>query len=159
LRERTRLAREIHDGLGHTLTLIAVKAEAVGRLQAVDSERAAQQLASIKELARGGVADLKRSIANLRAPELERRALVDAITDPARDCAEQAGWALDLDLPSDLPPLPAVAEEALWRVAQEGLANVLKHARAGRVVVALTRAGDRLSLSISDDGRGIPARP
>jgi signal transduction histidine kinase len=159
LRERTRLAREIHDGLGHTLTLIAVKAEAVGRLQAVDSERAAQQLASIKELARGGVADLKRSVANLRAPELERQSLAGAIADLARDCAEQAGWALDLDLPSDLPPLPAATEEALWRVAQEGLANVLKHARAGRVAVALTRAGDRLSLSITDDGRGMPARP
>jgi len=158
LRERTRLARDMHDGLGHALTLIAVKAEAAQRLQQVNPERARAQLEQIKEVARDSMQDLKRSVASLRSPILYQRLLSEALDQYASDLARQAGWQLTLDLATHLP-LPADVEETIWRTAQEALTNVLKHAQAAHVVVRLTALSSLVRLSVQDDGIGLPAAP
>ncbi|MDQ2810047.1 MAG: sensor histidine kinase [Chloroflexota bacterium] len=158
LRERTRMAREMHDVLGHALALVAVKIEVAQRLQAVDPARAAAELDATKALVRDSMADLRASLADLRSPTLEAAAgpLGAALTAWATRTAAEGGFALRCTVAPEADALPAPIQDALWRVAREAILNVVKHARAGCVELHVFCKGDAVYLSVGDDGVGIP---
>ena len=156
LRERTRLAREMHDTLGHALVLISIKLEAAQRLRQRDPERCDRELESTKEIARTSMKELRASIANLRSPALELEPACRAISRYAREMAQRTGLRVSYDLHPDIEGLPEPVEETLWKVGQEALTNVEKHAHAQNVVLHISRRGDHVLMRVQDDGVGLP---
>ncbi len=156
LRERERLAREMHDGLGHTLAALSVQLEAVQRLYRVDPERASAQVDALKALTRASMAELRSSLAGLRAPGLEDRSLEPALQALCAEFEQRSGVKAVLALEGNSSSLPAAVIETLWRVAQEALTNVEKHAGAQQVTLTLAAASYQVTLAVCDDGTGIP---
>jgi signal transduction histidine kinase len=151
--ERRRLRRELHDGLGPALTGIAFTADAAANL-VDDPDQAAGLLDTLRRDTRAALADVRRVVEDLRPPALDELGLVGAL----QQRAEQLSWRADgaavqvhLDVPPDVPALPAAVEVAAYRIATEALTNIARHSRASSAVVRL-RCGDRLEVSVSDDG-------
>lgn len=157
LRERTRLAREMHDTLGHALVLISIKLEAAQRLRERDPERSDRELESTKEIARSTMNELRASISNLRSPALQREPACRAISRYAREMAIRTGLQVDYDLHPDIDDLPEQVEETLWKVGQEALTNIEKHAHARQVLLHISRQDSHVVLRIADDGVGLPS--
>lgn len=156
LRERTRLAREMHDTLGHSLVLVSIKLEAAQRLREHDPERCERELESTKEIVRDSMKELRASIANLRSPALEQEPANRALSRYAREMAQRTGLRVTYDLHPDIEGLPEQVEETLWKVGQEALTNVEKHAHAQNVLLHISRQGSQIFMRIQDDGVGLP---
>lgn len=156
LRERERLARDLHDSLGHGLVTLSVQLEAVQRLIAVDPAKASAMLGQMKDLTRSSMEQLRRSLAGLRSPGLGDRALLAALTALCEETRERCGLQLSCEVPDTAPVLPRDVEETLWRAAEEAVRNAERHAKAGQISVALHVRPDRVRLSVSDDGIGMP---
>jgi signal transduction histidine kinase len=159
LRERERLARDLHDNLGHTLVTLTVQLEAAQRLLPVDLDRAAPLLEEMKALSRSGTEALRRSLANLRAPGLGDRPLAQAVKSLCADASRRTSLKIDCQMAAGADGLPPAVAEALWHVAQEGLTNVEKHAQAQHVVVSLSLQPQSAVLRVCDDGVGLPPDP
>lgn len=159
LRERNRLAREMHDSLGHALVLIAVRIEAAQRLQAVDPVRATAELEETKALVRATMADLRSSLAGLRLPALDEQPFGAALAELAGGLGHHGGISVEVAIADEADALDRAAQEALYRVAQEALANVAKHARARRVGLTLALCEETALLEVCDDGVGLGAVP
>lgn len=155
LRERTRLARDMHDTLGHAMVLIAVKLEAAQGLRTRDPERCDRELASTREIVRESMKELRASIANLRSPALEREPACRALSRYAHEMAGRANVHVTYDLQPDIEGLPDEIEETLWKVGQEALTNIEKHAAANNVTLHISRDTGFIVMRISDDGTGI----
>ena len=157
--EKARLARELHDELGALLTAAKMESGWIARkLDGVDGAALApclERLARLERLLDDGIAMKRRIIDDLRPPLLEMLGLVSALRVLGEEFARDAEARLSLDLPADdveLAPAPALAT---FRIAQEALTNIRKHARARRVKLALrVVAGKGLELEIEDDGEG-----
>jgi signal transduction histidine kinase len=152
--ERRRLRRELHDGLGPTLTGIAFAADAAANTIDDDPEQSQRLLTTLRKDTRAALADVRRLVDNLRPPALDELGLVGAL----RQRADQLAWRADgqsvrarLDVPEEVPTLPAAIEVATYRIATEALTNVVRHSQATGATVRL-RCNDRLELSITDDG-------
>lgn len=156
LRERTRLAREMHDTLGHALALVSVKLEVAQRLRERDPERCDRELEATREIVRSSMNELRASIANLRSPALEREPACRAVSRYAREMAQRAGLRVSYDLHPDIEGLPESIEETLWKVGQEALANIEKHAQASNVLLHISRQNSNIVMRIQDDGIGLP---
>jgi signal transduction histidine kinase len=156
LRERERLARDLHDSLGHALVTFSVQLEAIQRLYRVDPEAASDQVDEMKAMTRSTMDALRRSIAGLRAPGLEDRALRPALQALCVDLAQRTGLQVTCQINEAADELRPVMAEALWRITQEALTNVEKHASAQSVAVALHFEPDAVILRIVDDGVGLP---
>lgn len=156
LRERTRLAREMHDTIGHALVLISVKLEAAQRLRERDPERCDRELESTKQIARETMTALRASIADLRSPALEHEQISEAISRAARELAQRTGLHVICTIQADIDHLPEATRETLWKVSQEALTNIEKHAQASQVQVQINRQDGNLLLHIHDDGIGLP---
>lgn len=152
--ERNRLAREMHDTLGHRLTVVAVQLEAIARLAGTDPERATAMAGAARQEVRTALAELRQTVAALRAPLEADLPLEPALRHLAAEFETATGLPVTLDLPAALPALPATHRLALYRAAQEGLTNVQKHAAATHAWLRLTVADGRVCLSIADNGRG-----
>src|SRR5579863_1449396 len=113
LRERTRLARDMHDTLGHALVLIAVKLEAAQGLRTRDPERCDREMEETREIVRQSMKELRASIANLRSPALEREPACHALSRYAREMAARANVRMTYDLQPDIEGLPEQIEETL----------------------------------------------
>ena len=131
--ERRRLRRELHDGLGPTLTGIAFAADAAANTIDDDPEQSRRLLTTLRRNTRTALADVRRLVDNLRPPALDELGLVEAL----RQRADQLSWRADgasvrvrLDVPEQVPPLPAAIEVATYRIATEALTNVVRHSRA-----------------------------
>lgn len=163
LRERERLARDLHDSLGHALVALSVQLEAIQRLYRVDPEAASAQVEEMKTLARSSMDDLRRSLAGLRAPGLEERALRPALQALCVDFGQHSGLEVTCQVDEGAESLRPPLAEALWRVAQEALTNVERHAQARTVQVSLECEPRSATLRVADDGVGLPdgaeARP
>ncbi len=157
LRERTRLAREMHDTLGHALVLISVKLEVAQRLRVRDPERCDEELEATKEIVRTSMSELRASIANLRSPALEHEPVGQALRSYACEMAQRAGLQLACDLSPEVEDLPAAVAETLWKVGQEALTNIEKHASARHVILHMSRQASQVFLRIADDGVGMSA--
>jgi signal transduction histidine kinase len=155
-RERNRLARELHDTLAHSLSAAAVQVEAVRSLWQADPQRAQAMLAEADATVRQGLTDARRALRDLRASPLQESGLVLALQDLARTAAERCGAALELHLPERLgAKLSPVVEQGVYRIAQEALDNVVRHAEARSISVRLDEEDRRLVLTVADDGRGV----
>ena len=137
LRERERLARDLHDTLGHAVVTLTVQLEAAQRLLPVDADRAGALLGEMQKLTRSSMEDLRRSLANLRAPGLGERRFSEAVQACCADTGKRLGLQIACHLHANADALPPAVAEALWRVVQEGLTNIEKHAHARRVEVTL----------------------
>ncbi|MDZ4254044.1 MAG: CHASE3 domain-containing protein [Sulfuritalea sp.] len=157
--EKARLARELHDELGALLTAAKMESGWIARkLDGVDGATLApclERLARLERLLDDGIAMKRRIIDDLRPPLLEMLGLVSALRVLGEEFARDAEAKLSLNLPADdvdLAPAPALAT---FRIAQEALTNIRKHAHARRVKLALrVMAGKGLELEIEDDGQG-----
>jgi signal transduction histidine kinase len=151
--ERNRLAREIHDSLGHYLTAITMQLEAAGKLVAKEPERAAASIAKAKEMARESLAEVRRSVAALRASPVDTAALDDAIGELVQNLRD-GGIAATFTAQGKSQSLPIQTKTALYRAAQEGLTNVRKHANASAVEVTLAYEPEQATLTVADNGTG-----
>ena len=153
--ERTRMARELHDILGYTLATVVVKAEAAKRLLANDAARVAVELDQLQEVARSGLADVRRSVRDLRhmapSPGIWHEVAAHFVAEFAP--------ANNLIVHCAIDPLPERhdpdLEVCLFRVIQEALTNVARHAQAAQVTVTLRVTVDHVALCIEDDGKGV----
>jgi signal transduction histidine kinase len=153
-RERNRIAREIHDGLGHYLTTIHMQLQAARAILDRDRPRAEATLVKAQRLAQAALGDVRHSVAALRSEPAEHRALPQLLAALAED-AEHAGLAATLAVHGEPRPLGHHTEQTLLRAAQEGLTNVRKHAAAERVALTLDyRLPSIVRLCVRDDGRG-----
>jgi two-component system, NarL family, sensor kinase len=152
--ERHRLRRELHDGLGPTLTGIAFGADAAANLIATNPEQANELLTTLRRDTRAALADVRRLVDDLRPRALDELGLAAALQQRAEQLAWRAdGEAVDvrLDVPAEMPPLPPAVEVATYRIATEALTNVVRHSRATKALVRVS-VGDRLEVSVTDDG-------
>ncbi len=155
LRERNRLAREMHDSLGHALVSISIKLEAAQLLFTVDAGRAAAELDETTALVRSTMTDLRHSLAGLRPAALEEQPLAEALVGLACEMGRRTGVAATCSVDERASLLDRATQEALYRVGQEALTNVAKHAHAQHVTMALTLHAGRAVLKIADDGVGL----
>ncbi len=153
-RERNRLARELHDTIAHTLSGVAVQLEALRAVWSTDQAAARSILDESLAATRGGLADVRAALQALRVEPLADLGLALAVTAEAQTLTQRAGLALELDVDADVGSLPEAIEHTVYRVAQEALENVARHAEARQVAVVLKRAGPELTLMVRDDGRG-----
>lgn len=155
-REKSALARELHDELGGLLVAMRMDfAQLRRRFAAADPDSAARWQ-RIDGALTAGVELKRRVIEELRPTLLDNMGLVAAVRWQAEQTCAQGRLELDADLPEEEPELPSDAAIAIFRCAQEALANVLKHAHATRVSVALHNEDRLLRLVIEDDGAGLP---
>lgn len=140
--ERNRVARDMHDILGHSLTVIAVKAELAGRLITVAPDRAAAEVAELEDLARGALADVRATVSGYRGVNISSELA------SARSALEAAG--IEPQLPGAADEVPAKSRELFGWVLREAVTNVVRHSGASRCTVTLSRR----SIQVDDDGRG-----
>jgi signal transduction histidine kinase len=153
LQERNRLAREIHDGLGHYLTAMNLQANLATALIEVDPERARQALVRLQAMLLEALADVRRSVAALRSEPVLGVDLLAALEVLVKESCS-AGLAVEFAVNGEARSLPAASELTLYRAVQEGLTNVRKHAQASQVNVQLDYLPQRVGLSIRDNGAG-----
>ena len=152
--ERTRIAREIHDGIAQSLAFMALKLDLVERLLDKDRESALRALQEVKETLRAQIREVRRSIFALRPVDLERYGFLESVRRYAQAFAEQAGFRVQLALPEGVG-LSQASELVLFRVLQEALTNAAKHGKPTRVEVVLEALGERgVRLAVRDNGRG-----
>ena len=157
LQERERLARDLHDSLGHALVAMSIQLEAIQRLYKVDPNKASAQVDELKDLTRASMDDLRRSLAGLRAPGLGERRLSEALQTLSVDTGQRAHLEIKCHVAEGANQLSPTQAETLWRVAQEALANIERHAAARTVGLELVIESNSARLSIKDDGVGLPS--
>src|SRR6266511_1470961 len=150
--ERRRLRRDLHDGLGPQLASLTLTLAAARELLRHDVDAAERLLQELAIHTQAAIADVRRVVYDLRPPALDDLGLILALREQAAHYP-QAGLQITIDTPEQLPPLPAAVEVAAYRIVQEALTNVLRHAYAQNCAVRLT-LGDALDMQIRDDGVG-----
>lgn len=157
--ERNRLAREMHDALGHRLTVAVVQLEGARRLIPQDPQRAATIVETMRAQLKAALAELRHTISTLRQPADQDvpADLATAVSQLSYTFSQATGLTVHLDLPEALPPLPEAVQHALFRAAQESLTNVQRHANAQTAWLTLTTQNGQITLTTDDDGQGFPA--
>jgi two-component system sensor histidine kinase UhpB len=154
--ERARIARELHDQIGQALTFLLV------RLKIIEASPQAVAVQSDLQDLRAAVSDaidqVRRLALDLRPPALDQLGLLPALRALARDFSERTRSAVQIDLPEDAPELPLERATAIYRVVQESLTNIAKHAEAKAVTVSMRLVEGAIELHIADDGRGFDLR-
>ena len=154
-KERNRLAREIHDSLGHYFTVINVQIEAARTIFRSDPEHSWEALSKAQALTKDGLGEVRRSIAALRILPTENRSLPEAITSLVED-SRSAGIITEFTVTGPVRPLEPQVELTLYRAAQEGLTNIRKHAFASRAELCLNYDDPaQVRLRIADNGAGL----
>lgn len=154
--ERNRLAREIHDTLGHALTGIASASDACGLMLDVSPEAAKKLLLDIGDTARQGITDVRRSVSALRPDALEHKALEEALRSMTERITRTTEAEVELHLPPEKLVLSADEEDAVYRIVQECITNAIRHGKASRISIELTLENRNLSVYIRDNGTGMP---
>jgi two-component system sensor histidine kinase DesK len=149
--ERERFSRDLHDLLGHTLSVMVVKAQAVRRLVAQDPDAAAEHAADIEQIGRRALVEVRQAVDAMRAPSLAEE------LDGARRALDAAGIATAVERSAAVPP--GAADELLAWVVREGATNVLRHSGASSCRIAVADGDGRIELTIADDGVGAPTAP
>ncbi len=152
--ERKRLRRDLHDGLGPALATMTLQADTARGLVRREPDEAEALLESLTQQAQTTMQDVRRLIHALRPPVLDDLGLEAALRSLLSPL-DRSGFTTRFEAPDNLPPLSAAVEVALYRIAQEALNNVVKHARAHNVALRLDVDGGHVVLGVADDGRGI----
>jgi signal transduction histidine kinase len=156
--ERQRIARDLHDSVSQSLFSTTLHVRTAQR--ALERERldaagpVGEELREIGQSTRGALAEMRALILELRPGALAEEGLVAALTKQAAALSAREGLVIQVDGPGTRLPLGPEVEEQLYRLGQEALANVVKHARATRATVRIATADDTVSIQVSDDGRG-----
>jgi signal transduction histidine kinase len=157
--ERTRIARELHDEIAHAMSVIAVQADAAEGALARDPLLVERPLLAIRDTARDALAEMRRVLGALRSGEPAQLAPEPGLARLGNllEQARAAGLEVDLQVEGDPVPLPPSLDLAAYRILQEGLTNVRKHAAAQRVEVVVCYGRDTVGVEVSDDGGGAGA--
>lgn len=151
--ERTRIARDMHDGIGQDLTSMLLHLRVMEGTQAVDVLH--DHTATLRRIASSSLGDLRRMVRETRPPVLDDLGLHAALERQLADVREASGIETSLSWGGDATArLPDVVETTLYRVVQEAITNVVRHAQAGRATVTLTRTDHEVVATVTDDGRG-----
>jgi two-component system, NarL family, sensor histidine kinase UhpB len=151
--ERLRVAQELHDEIGQSLTAVTIKAE---RAADGDSEHAPEALRDVADSVRESLDEVRRIARELRPEALDDLGLVNALIALCNRMSTSDGPLIKRELQGTLPPLPAEVELVLYRIAQESLTNALRHANARSVTVWLEGDAGSVGLRVRDDGDGMP---
>ena len=147
--ERLRIARDLHDLLGHNLSLIALKSELAGRLISVAPERAATEIGDIEHVARTTLQEVREAVSAYRQPTLKSE------LQAAQEILAAAGIAYSYDGDEGMiDALPTPVEATLSWAVREGVTNVIRHSRAHQCTIRVTRDAQEISIEVIDDGRG-----
>lgn len=149
--ERLRFSRDLHDLLGHTLSVVVVKAEAARRLAPRDLDAALTQVADIEAVGRQALTEIREAVTGYREGSLSTE------LDRARSALTAAG--IEAVVKESGPPLPSQTEALLGWVVREGVTNVVRHSGATTCVIELAGADGQVRLRITDDGRGVGSAP
>src|ERR671910_1143813 len=154
--ERNRLAREIHDTIAQGLTATTLQLESADALLDIGSstERAREPLRRALSLTQSNLEEARRSVLDLRAAPLEGRSLSEALQTLVNGWATETGVPVRFQAVNGSRPLPPRVEVALYRICQEALTNVARHAKAERVIVRLVATPEQVRLAVEDDGWG-----
>jgi two-component system NarL family sensor kinase len=152
--ERNRLAREIHDTLAQGLTAITLQLETADALLEANPKNARTAVQKALSLTRANLEEARRSVLDLRAAPLERRTFCDALNALVEQYGAEWKLETEFELIGGDRPLPVRIEAGLYRMAQEALTNVVRHAKAKHVCVHFTTTPNQLELVIEDDGQG-----
>jgi two-component system NarL family sensor kinase len=152
--ERNRLAREIHDTLAQELAAIALHLETADVLLPGGAKKAQERVRKALQLTREGLHEARRSVEDLRGSALDGRSLPEALGELVSQFARESGIEIYLDMLGASSTLPPDTEAALYRIAQEALTNIRKHAHAQHARVELEASGGRLRMCVLDDGNG-----
>lgn len=165
LEERHRLARDLHDSVTQSLFTVTLMAEAAQAMIERDPVRVAGYLERLKDTAHTALAEMRALLNQLRPQGLSAAGLGAALRKHAETVGAQVGLAVAVDVDENLPDLAPAIEEALYRIAQEALHNVVKHAGANQARIRLTSLTPRpgappqaVVLAVEDDGRGFDPR-
>jgi len=150
--ERSRVARGLHDEVGQVLTGVLLQLDSLAGAEIPERRR---DIEETKEAVRRALDEVRRIARDLRPEMLEQLGLVSALTELARTFADQSGIEVRRRFSDQLPELSGEAEIAVYRIAQESLTNVARHAGASRVEMVLEPGADSVVLRIADDGRGM----
>lgn len=153
--ERRRLRRDLHDGIGPALAGLTLKAETARALLTKDTDAADRQLVDLSEEIRATVVDVRRVVEGLRPPALDELGLIGACRQAVDRLTRGSNVRAEVRSAEDVRALPAAVEVAAFRIVLEAVTNVVKHARARRCQVSLTRRDAFLLVSIVDDGTGV----
>jgi signal transduction histidine kinase len=155
--ERTRIERELHDIVSHSLSVVTIQTQAVRRRLQSDQVREAADLAAVENTAREALAEMRRLFGVLRSEgEVADLAPQPGVAELPRLVAQAGGdGAVRLVIEGEPYPLPPGVDLAAYRIAQEGLTNALRHAEANRIEVRLDYQPTRLAVTVTDDGRGL----
>jgi two-component system sensor histidine kinase DesK len=148
--ERERIARDLHDLLGHTLSVIVLKSELASKLMPGDPERAAQEIREVEAVSRQALGEVRRAIQGYRSQGLA------AELQAVRPALDAAGIVLHAELPTF--PMPPAAEGVLALALREAVTNVARHSGARNCWVGLQESAGAVSLEVRDDGKGGEAR-
>jgi signal transduction histidine kinase len=151
--ERNRLAREMHDALGHRLTVAVVQLEGAQRLIPKEPERAAVMVSNMREQLKEALAELRQTVADLRLSPTDDLPLAVALTRLTQSFQEATGLVIHNYISADLPDLPASHRHTLFRATQECLTNVQRHAQAKNVWLTVTMENGAITLAVRDDGQ------
>jgi signal transduction histidine kinase len=152
--ERNRLSREMHDTIGHRLTVASVQLEGVQKLIAKDPAKAEKMTGTVREQVREALRELRQTVATLREPLEADLSLEISLKKLAHGFEEATGILVNLMLPDAFPEMSAAHRLALYRTAQEALTNAQKHAEAQQIWLQVARQEDILTLRVSDNGKG-----
>lgn len=152
--ERNRLAREMHDTLGHRLTVSSVQLQAAERLIATDPDRATAMIGTVREQVRQALAELRQTVATLRAALEADLPLQLALQQLAASFEQATGIVVHTDIGQDLSSLPQPHRLAIYRGAQEGLTNIQKHAQASEAWLSVQLENEGVHLLVEDNGLG-----
>ncbi len=149
--ERRRVAQELHDEVGQSLTAVLLGLKGV-----IDEapQPLAERLTDLQDATRTSLEEVRRISQRLRPGMLEDLGLLSSLSSLASDVTAVSGVSVTRGFGPGLPPLPRDKELVVYRVTQEALTNVVRHAKASRVELGLTRQGGSLVLRVADDGRG-----
>jgi signal transduction histidine kinase len=153
-RERNRISRELHDTLAHTLSAMAVQLDAFVAVWEDIPEKARGMIDQMLNTTRTGLDETRRALRALRAEPLEEMGLALAVRTLAEDFAARESLQLDLAIPEHLDHLSLEVEQCYFRVAQEALENIARHASAQRLSVRMQGNGHGLRMTVADDGHG-----
>lgn len=153
-KERNRLAREIHDTLGHILTGISVGIDAVLVLMDIAPDKAKEQLEGIGDTARRGLQDVRRSVRKLKPDALERMSLNNAIHQMIEDMSKVTNTKIYFVSYMEELKFEADEEEVIYRIIQESTTNAIRHGKATEIWIRISEKEEELTIIISDNGCG-----
>jgi len=153
-RERNRLARELHDTLAHTLSSQILTLEALKISPPHEKSEMDTALTDMIASAREGLTETRRALKNLRAKQLDDLGLQHTLIYLMEDAGTRAHVEIDLDLSDPMPDIPADIEQSIYRIAQEGIENILRHASATKISLSLKHNKNTIICILMDNGKG-----